>query len=275
MVYRCLAVLLLLGIIAVGSLSSPRPSWADTLVQQNVDTRVVLAFRVGQAALQSWLPAPWQVNPVATGPSKDANLLINFIDRVLNQDAEGKLVAGGYDRLVSVNMPAKHPETGKAGPFVMRIFTVNPQSIPGNDKTSVQASVRREQALKWVDLEPGVGSELWEVRGTAGGMIGLQLQYRGAVPARANVEAKPRSPVNPEFFRIYHIDQGVDVVKSIPQGIDRVQHYQLRVTVSELGKLFDGTEQQPSSRHPLRWWGVSSTLFGKHQFDQHPRLYSA
>jgi hypothetical protein len=171
MVYRCLAVLLLLGIIAVGSLSSPRPSWADTLVQQNVDTRVVLAFRVGQAALQSWLPAPWQVNPVATGPSKDANLLINLIDRVLNQDAEGKLVAGGYDRLVSVNMPAKHPETGKAGPFVMRIFTVNPQSIPGNDKTSVQASVCREQALKWVDLEPGVGSELWEDRETAANRV--------------------------------------------------------------------------------------------------------
>jgi hypothetical protein len=212
-------------------------------VQQNFDTRVVLAFRVGQAALQSWLPAPWQVNPVATGPSKDANLMINFIDRVLNQDAEGKLVAGGYDRLVSVNIPTKHPETGEAGSFVMRIFTVNPQSIPGNYKTSVHATVHREQALKWVDLEPAVGSEWWEVRETAGGMIGLELQYRGAVPARAKVEAKPRSPVNPEFFRIYHVDQGVDVVKSIPEGIDRVQHYQFRVTVSELGKLFDGTEQ--------------------------------
>jgi hypothetical protein len=74
-------------------------------------------------------------------------------------------------------------------------------------------------------------------------MIGLELQYRGAVPTRAKVEAKPRSPVNPEFFRIYHVDQGVHVVKSSPQGIDRGQHYQLRVTVSKLGKLFDGTEQ--------------------------------
>ncbi len=60
-------------------------------------------------------------------------------------------------------------------------------------------------------------------------------------------KVKTRSPVNPEFFRIYHIDQGVDVVKSIPNGIDRVQHYQLRVTVSELGKLFDGTEQLVSN----------------------------
>ena len=243
MVYRCCAVLLFLGIITVGSLSSLRSSSADTLVQQNVDTRVVLAFRIGQAAVQSWLPAPWQSNPVATGPSKDANLMLNFIDRVLNQDAEGKLVAGGYDRLVSVNIPAKHPETGEVAPFVMRIFTVNPQSVPGNYKTSVLASVRREQSLKWVDLEPGVGSEVWEVREPAGGTIGLQLQYRGAAPTRAKVEARPHSPVNPEFFRIYHVDQGVDVVKSVPNGIDRVLDYQLRVTGSELGKLFDGTEQ--------------------------------
>ena len=52
MVRRSLAVLLLLGIFAVGALSSTRPSSAETLVQQNVDTRVVLAFRVGHAALQ-------------------------------------------------------------------------------------------------------------------------------------------------------------------------------------------------------------------------------
>jgi hypothetical protein len=112
MVYRYLAVLLLLGIVSVGSLSSTRPSWAETLVQQNVDTRVVLAFRVGEAELQGWLPAPWQVNPTATGPSKDANLTVTFIDRLLNQDSEGKPIAGGTDRLVALSVPAKQGQTG-------------------------------------------------------------------------------------------------------------------------------------------------------------------
>jgi len=90
MVRRCLAFSLLLGIFAV---SLTRPCWAETLVQQNVDTRVVLAFRVGHAGLQRWLPAPRQVDPVATGPSKGANLTVSFIDRLLNQDSEGKVVA--------------------------------------------------------------------------------------------------------------------------------------------------------------------------------------
>ena len=198
MVYRCVAVLLLLGIITVGSLSWPRPSWADTLVQQNVDTRVVLAFRIGQAAVQSWLPAPWQSHPVATGPSKDANLMLNFIDRVLNQDAEGKLVAGGYDRLVSVNVPAKHPDTGEVAPFVMRIFTVNPQSVPGNYKTSVPASIRREQSLTWVDLEPGVGARCGKSESPLGGRSGyssstVEPRRRGRTWKRDPTPPSPRS----------------------------------------------------------------------------------
>jgi len=33
------------------------------------------------------------------------------------------------------------------------------------------------------------------------------------------------------------------VVKSIPAGIDRVKNYKFRVTISELRKMFDGSEQ--------------------------------
>ena len=33
------------------------------------------------------------------------------------------------------------------------------------------------------------------------------------------------------------------MVKSIPAGIDRVKNYQFRVTMSELLKMFDGSEQ--------------------------------
>ena len=124
---------------------------------------------------------------------------------------------------------------------IVLITIPSPTASQGGGGDPTHAAIR--EFLSRILAAVRVGSELWEVRETAGGMIGLELQYRGAVPTRAKVEAKPRSPVNPEFFWIYHVDQGVDVVKSSPQGIDRVQHYQLRVTVSELGKLFDGTEQ--------------------------------
>jgi hypothetical protein len=243
MVCRCLAVLLLLGLISVGSLSSPRPSWAETLMQQNVDTRVILAFRVGQAALQEWLPAPWQVNPVATGPSKDANLTVTFNDRLLNQDGEGKPIAGGMTQMVGLSVPAKHGQTGETAPFVIRVFDANPQLIPGPYKTAVLATIQREVTLKAAGLEPGTGSEGWELRDGTGGLIELRVEYQRGVPSRAQQETKPHSPVDPSFFRIYRFDAGTDVVKSIPAGIDRVRSYQFRVTVPELRKLFDGTEQ--------------------------------
>jgi hypothetical protein len=35
-------------------------------------------------------------------------------------------------------------------------------------------------------------------------------------------------------------------------------------------QLFDaGNPEQPSPRHPILWWGINSTLFGKHLLDQH------
>jgi hypothetical protein len=61
--------------------------------------------------------------------------------------------------------------------------------------------------------------------------------------ARAKGDLKVYSAVEPDFFRIYRVDRGVDVVKSVPAGVDLVQGYEFRTTVSELAKLFDGSEQ--------------------------------
>ena len=243
MVRRCFAVVCLLGIISVGGLSSASPSWAETLVEQNVETRVALALRVPQAEAQKWLPAPWQVNPFASGPSKAANFLLMFRDRALILDAEGKPVAGGRDRGVVLLIPAKQAQTGETALHIVRVFTVNPQFLPGAYKNSALATVRWEQSLKASDLDSGVGVEAWEVRDTAGGMIDFRVQYQRAVPTRSKPEVKAHGGLDPNFFRIYRIDRGEDVVKSIPAGVDRVQSYQLHVTMAELRKLFDGSEQ--------------------------------
>src|SRR5690242_20201336 len=96
--------------------------WAETMVQQNVDTRVVLAFRVNPAALQKWLPTPWQIAPIAAGPSKDANLTISFIDRLVNHDREGKLIATGTTRLAALVVPAKQAESGGTALMDIREF---------------------------------------------------------------------------------------------------------------------------------------------------------
>ena len=217
---------------------------AETLVGSNVDNRIVVALRVGQAELQTWLPAPWQVNPVAKGPLKEANLYLIFVDRLLNQDAQGKPAAGGTFRVVALAAPAKHAQTGESAMFVIRAFVPHEDIDLYNPyKVSVRATIRREYTVKGADLAPGTASDLWELRDSAGGMLQFRIEYQRAVPSRAKRESKPRSAVEPTFFRIYRFDQGSDLIKSIPAGINRVQSYHLHVTVPELRKLFDGTEK--------------------------------
>ena len=243
MVSQHVAVLIFLFVAAISTMFSTSQAWAETPVGSNVDTRFVVALRVAEAELQKWLPAPWQLSPPATGPSKDANLNVIFVDRLLNLDADGKPAGGGTYRVVALSVPAKNPQTGESAPFSIRIFAGDPQALPGPYKTSVLATVKREQTLSGANLEPGVGEEAWEARDAAGGMIALRVRYQRAVPSRVKVEARPHSAIEPSFFRIYRVDQGVDVLKSVPTGVDRVQAYSLRVTVAELGKLFDGSEQ--------------------------------
>jgi hypothetical protein len=208
-----------------------------------VDSRIALAFRARQAEVQRWLPAPWQVDPIAAGPSKDANLTLGFVDRLLDQDAEGKPAPVATYRVVALSIPAKNPQTGVSGPVIIRIFNSNPQGVPGFYKTAVQATVLREQTVKGASIEPGTVTESWEMRSNAGGAIDLRVQYQRGTPSRAKAEGKPRSGADLNIWRIYRFEQGVDVVRSIPAGIDRVRNYQLKVTVPELGKLFDGSEQ--------------------------------
>jgi hypothetical protein len=150
---------------------------------------------------------------------------------------------GGVGRLAVFAVPAKNTQTGEMATVVIGGLVSNPLNIPGPYKNFVQATLRREQTYKGANIEAGLVEDFWEVRDTRGRSMDLRVQYQRALPSRDKLEMKVYSAVEPSFFRIYRIDAATDIVKSIPAGIDRVQNYQLRVTVSELSKLFDGSEQ--------------------------------
>jgi hypothetical protein len=237
----CLGVILLISAWVLVPITQ---AGAETHIGSNVDNRMIVALRVGQAELQSWLPTPWHVNPIPKGPLKGANLYLNFGDRLLDQDAQGKPARGGICRVVALAAPAKHAQTGQPAVFVIRVFAPHEDiNLYNPYKNSVRATIRREYTVKGANLEPGTVSDLWELRDSAGGILEFRIEYQRAVPLRAKQELKPHSSVEPDFFRIYRVDQGMDLIKSIPAGIDRAQSYKLHVTVSELRKMFDGTEK--------------------------------
>jgi hypothetical protein len=231
----------LVGLVLASLFLTNAPAFAQKPVQTNVDQRVVVAFRVPETALKGWLPQPWEPNPIAAGPSKDTNLLISFIDRLINHDADGKLIATGVDRVVSIAIPARNPQTGETAPFAVREFNANVQAVPGPYKTAVPASIMRQGTFAGTGLEAGSGSEFWEVKEEKGAeaIIQLRFEYQRGTPARTKSELRLRSPVDPAFFRIYRFDAGIDVVKGV--GSERVKNLAFSATGAEMKRFFDGS----------------------------------
>ncbi len=235
------SVLYLIGIICVGSVAFTTLAQAETLVESSLFFRTYVVFSVDQQAAQAWLPAPWRAVSLPKGPLKGANLYVLFDDRFIVQDGEGKPDKGGTSCLAALIAFGKNPQTGEFAPFVTRVYW--PHDDPGCYKNAVKATVSREATIKGATSESGAGSEVWKVQDSAGGIMEFRMDYQRAVPKRIKKEFKVHSSVDPNIFFNFQDDYAVDVVKSIPAGIDRVQNYKFRVTMSELRKMFDGSEK--------------------------------
>ena len=209
-------------------------------------TRITLGFQVKPEAVQAWLPAPWQLNPLTSGPLKGANFLVVLVDRLRDDDPEGKPKYSGTNRIIPFIAPGKHPQTGETASVILGGFASNPAYVPGFYQVFRAATVRVEHTIKSQDVEAEEVTDVWEVRDATGtGVMELRLQSLRKVGARTRAKGEPNiiSAKDPALWRIYKFDATTDVVKSGPEGIDRVQGYTFRLTVPEYSKLFDGSEQ--------------------------------
>jgi hypothetical protein len=230
-------------VFAAAAAAAASTAWAEKYVQATVENRTIFAFKVNAASLQRWVPAPWQVTPVASGPAKDANVNLQFIDRLLDQDGEGKAVSTPTYRNVVLTTAGMNPQTKEAGPLVLRIYSTSADAVPGFYKTAVPATVDREQTITASGTALGSVLDRWSMKDGKGGSIDMLLQYQRGTPVRTKVEAKPRSGMDPAIWRIYRIDMSTDVLRSVHGATDRVQKFELRIKVPELAPLFDGSEQ--------------------------------
>ncbi|TMI99344.1 MAG: hypothetical protein E6H01_11080 [Bacillati bacterium ANGP1] len=214
----------------------------ENLLDLTIATQAVLRFAVRTEPLQARLPAPWQVSPDPAGVSKGANLAVTFNDALLNQDAAGIPTADAVSRYIGFAVPARHPETEEEAGFNFRILTAHPRAVPGKYKTSRLGTVLREFYAKGNDMSATV-TDHFRFRDPGGGSVELQLQYRRGLPVRVVSQGNVRSATDPSILRIYKIHELLDIVRSVPQNIDRVMSYQFRNTISEFSDLFDGTER--------------------------------
>jgi hypothetical protein len=214
---------------------------AEKLVGTYGEERTVLAFKVPETAAQKLLPEGWQVSPPGTGPSKDANLNVVFVDVLTVQNPDG--TPGETFRVVALVVPAKKKGTDAVVPMVVGGFASTPSYVPGAYGNEDLASATIDRLAHTDPTGKTNVEESWEFKGDGGNAIGLQLQYDRGVATRSKAEVMPHSGVKPDFYRIYRIEQAADVVRSTATSTDRAQKYAFKATGAKLSPLFNGSEQ--------------------------------
>lgn len=212
----------------------------EKLTGSNVDVRTGIAFKARDAAVRKMLPAGWEPNPAAGGPTQGANLNVMLLEQITSQDPEGKPVA--LLRGVVMTIPAKKTGSDAAGPMVFAgLFA--PPGAPGAYGVYMPAKVTAERRLRSAVDGKTTVDEFWELIGDEAHALKIELQYLRGAAARAKTETRVYSAATPDFFRIYRTELASDVARSTATGVDRVLRFSLKASGRKIAPLFDGSEQ--------------------------------
>jgi hypothetical protein len=249
------AALLLLGLALPAFAQSEK---SEKFVGTQADIRTVLHFKVSDAAIKKLLPAGWEVDSPASGPYNGVNFRMTFIDRLLSRDPEGK--PSTPLRYVVWAIPAKKTGAEAQGTMIGGGFASHPSGAPGAYGSYVKAEANVERKIRTDAAEISSVEESWEFRAGDGDEIEFQIQYLRGMPTQSKAEVNVYSAIKPDFYRIYRLEQAVDVLRGAGAP-DRVQKISFKASGATLGPIFDGSEQLISVTS-IPWYTRSTYLPG-------------
>jgi len=201
------------------------------------EQRTYVFLQVAQQAAQAFIPQGWTLNPAAMGPTKDANLVLVWIDRKLGLTPDGKPLQSGTNRLLVLLAPVKSP-SGDAVNMVVGGYSMDPQGAPGAYKVYGAGPVTVDR------IEKSNVEETWTAKGPDGVSVNLHVVFTRGVPQASTFDLRIFSAADPAFYRMYRGEQVVDTVRSVNTGVNRVSAVELKVTGSgKLANAVNGTEK--------------------------------
>jgi len=221
-------------------LSTPFCLNAKTPVGSNIDSRVVLAFKVNDQAAQAMIPEGWKLLTLPKGPFAGTNLLVAFIDRHLAIDPDGKPLTPYSSRSVALLSYGVKAGVKGARMYVTRVYETAP--IASSYGNGIQANFSRNTVLSSLTDGNRTRKDSWSVKPEAGGEISLKLSYQPGKPGWKSSKATPYSSVDPSFHRIYQYQQLADLAMSSAIGRELQGEISFKSTVPELSGMFDGSE---------------------------------
>lgn len=230
------------GVSALAQAPLPPADTLGVYAGAAAETRTVLTFKVSDDVVQRLLPDGWTLAPIAQGPAKGANLSIVFAERLATVGPDGK-ATGGEEATVIVSAPARN---GAETAFAILEAYSDAATAPGFYKVGKTAKVTVERSIRVANLKGSV-EESWSVAGDSGEQIAFRIGYERAQPSRVQLDSRNVSAVDGRVRRTYRIDQGLVVLVSGPNGIDKATGLTITATGGLLGRLFDGSQQMVSA----------------------------
>jgi hypothetical protein len=224
--------------------------------EYNVESRTVLAFRVDDQKLQTSLPPGWAAMAAGQGPSHGANLNVIFAERLLVQGGDEEPMAGqATNQIVVVAVPVKPAGGYPGGVFIALGLSAQAAGAPGPYGVFAVGTAEVERLLRAPSDDTHRSTECWTFRGDAGLTFDLRLGYTRRTPARSHTETVAYSAKDPNFHRTYYADQGADVLRSVPGGVDRVSDFEFHAVGGDGSPLAQSLEglSAPVSVVSLPW----------------------
>jgi hypothetical protein len=241
-VIRRAAALVVVAAFAVFAVfGPPGAARAETPAGSSVESRLLVGFKAGDAAVGGLLPEGWLPVTLPRGPLAGTNLVLVLMDRHLVRDAGGAPEAVPADTAAALLVYGREDGAEGVRPFIAMVFETPP--VVDVYANSVAARITREAALT-SDGARKTRRESWVIAPEGGGRLAFEVAYRSGVPVWATGgESRPWSAARPDFGRIYRYDQLADPLANAATGRPLAGEASFTSDIPALAGVFDGSEQ--------------------------------
>jgi len=219
----------------------------QTIKERSNEVRFQLDFQVPAAALAAVMPKGFTSDVATSGPAKDCNLRVIFIDRVTINGPDNNPAGKGTNQFVYLTSPVKDP-AGKSAQLVVGGLTADPADAPGpygNYLLATTATMKRSIETAPGGKGPVLESQDWAFRAASGEHLELHIQHeRGGSNFRPEYERTFYSAKDPSLLRVSHEQLVLDILRNVTTNPpDRVKSFTFNGGGGAFAKLFDGTQK--------------------------------
>jgi len=236
-----------LAAMAIGATVGAGAQTTQTIKERSNEVRFQLDFLVPAAALSAVMPKGFTSDVATSGPAKDCNLRVIFIDRVTINGPDNNPIGKGTNQFVYLTSPVKDP-SGKSAQLVVGGLTADPADAPGPygnyllaTTATMKRSIETPQGGKGALLE----SQDWVFRAASGEHLELHITHeRGGSNFRPEYERTFYSAKDPSLLRVSHEQLVLDILRNVTTNPpDRVKSFTFNGGGGSFAKLFDGTQK--------------------------------